>query len=251
MFYDSSKYLTEKYFDIVWGCHPPRRPPKKPNFWTAQLRVPVCFDISWYLTNKYFDIVWGCHPPGTPPNGSPKKSNFWMAQLRVPVFYDISRYLTDKYFGVVWGCHSPGTPPTGPQKSISWMAQARVQVFYDIRRYLTDKYRRWSPWGRPWPRGHILKSLSFASKPQVLGLGLNALGPRKLPCPWLEDSTIFWTDETLLKNARNLAENLQIHFFFLQLEHRLSQAGLPPNWNFTNDKNVTKKPIVSSVSVSF
>ena len=26
---------------------------------------------------------------------------------------------------------------------------------------------------------------------------------------------------------------------------------LPRNWNFTNDKNVTKKPIVSSVSVSF
>ena len=47
----------------------------------------------------------------------------------------------------------------------------------------------WSPRGRPWPRGHILKSL--ASKPQVLGLGLEALGPRKLPCPRLEDSTIF------------------------------------------------------------
>ena len=43
------------------------------------------------------------------------------------------------------------------------------------------------------PRGHILKSLALASKPQVLGigLGLEALGPRKLPCPWLEDRTIF------------------------------------------------------------
>ena len=58
---------------------------------------------------------------------------------------------------------------------------------------------RWSPRGRPWPRGrlrgHILKSLALAlaSKPQVLGLrlGLEALGPRKLPCPRLEDSTIF------------------------------------------------------------
>ena len=30
--------------------------------------------------------------------------------------------------------------------------------------------QRWSPRGRPWPRGHILKSLSLAlaSKPQVL-----------------------------------------------------------------------------------
>ena len=32
--------------------------------------------------------------------------------------------------------------------------------------------QRWSPRGRPWPRGHILKSLALASKPQVLGLGL-------------------------------------------------------------------------------
>ena len=36
-------------------------------------------------------------------------------------------------------------------------------------------YQRWSPRGRPWPRGHILKSLALASKvkslasrPQVL-----------------------------------------------------------------------------------
>ena len=66
--------------------------------------------------------------------------------------------------------------------------------FYNLS---TDQ--RWSPRGRPWPRGrprgHILKSLALAlaSKPQVLGLGLGleALGPRKLPCPRLEDSTIF------------------------------------------------------------
>ena len=56
-------------------------------------------------------------------------------------------------------------------------------------------WQRWSPGGRPWPRGrprgHILKSLALASKPQVLGLGLEALGPRKLACFRLEDSTIF------------------------------------------------------------
>ena len=28
--------------------------------------------------------------------------------------------------------------------------------------------QRWSPRGRPWPRGHIFKSLALASKPQVL-----------------------------------------------------------------------------------
>ena len=84
----------------------------------AQLRVPVFYDISTYLTDKYFDIVWGCHPPpppppppGTPPNGPPQKSIFGMAQLRVPVFYDNSTYFTDKYFDIVWGCHPPADPP--------------------------------------------------------------------------------------------------------------------------------------------
>ena len=85
--------------------------PPKSIFWMAQLRVPVCFDISRYLTNKYFDIVWGCHPPGTSPNGPPKNIIFWTAQLRIPVFYDIIRYLTDKYFNrqIFW--HSLGGHP--------------------------------------------------------------------------------------------------------------------------------------------
>ena len=57
--------------------------------------------------------------------------------------------------------------------------------------------QRWSPRGRPWPQGrpqgHIFNFLALvlASKPQVLGLGLEALGPRNQPCPRLEDSTIF------------------------------------------------------------
>ena len=67
----------------------------------AQDRVLVVFDISRYLTDKYLDIVGGCHPPGNPPNGPPKTSISLMAQHRVPRFYDISRDLTDKYFGVV------------------------------------------------------------------------------------------------------------------------------------------------------
>ena len=50
-------------------------------------------------------------------------------------------------------------------------------------------------------------------------LGLEASSPRKLPCPRLEDSTIFCPDEILLENARNLAENLRRPFFvFPQLE---------------------------------
>ena len=52
--------------------------------------------------------------------------------------------------------------------------------------------QRWSPRGRPWPRGrprgHILKSLALASKVKSLAL---ASSPRKLACPRLEDSTIF------------------------------------------------------------
>ena len=31
-----------------------------------------------------------------------------------------------------------------------------------------DNHQRWSPRGRPWPRRHIIKSLTLASKPQVL-----------------------------------------------------------------------------------
>ena len=53
-------------------------------------------------------------------------------------------------------------------------------------------------------------------------LGLEALGPRKLPCPRLEDSTVFSTVEILLENARNLAENLQIPFL-----QRWSPRGRP------------------------
>ena len=80
--------------------------------------------------------------------------------------------------------------------------------------------QRWSP------RGHILKSLAL--KLQVFGLGLEALGPRKLPCPRLENSTIFeplkfcWkTPETSLKICKYL-------LCFPQLEHRLSQTCPPP-----------------------
>ena len=50
--------------------------PQKSIFWTAQARVPVFYDISRCLTDKYFDVVWECHPPGDPPNGPPKNQFF-------------------------------------------------------------------------------------------------------------------------------------------------------------------------------
>ena len=46
--------------------------------------------------------------------------------------------------------------------------------------YERIKNQRWSSRGRSWPRGHSLRSLALASKPQVLGLGLEASSP----WPW-------------------------------------------------------------------
>ena len=70
MFYDISRYLTDKYFDIVWGCHllgdPPIDPPNI-NFFNGSAIVPVFYDISGYLTDKYFGVVWGVPPLQGPP----------------------------------------------------------------------------------------------------------------------------------------------------------------------------------------
>ena len=50
------------------------------SFQTAQARVPVFYDISKYLTAKYFDIVWGYLSKNSPlPNGPPKIQFFeWL-----------------------------------------------------------------------------------------------------------------------------------------------------------------------------
>ena len=55
-----------------------------------------------------------------------------------------------------------------------------------LKQMIGDDEQRWSPRGRPWPRGHILKSLVLASKVKSL-----ASSPRKLACSLLENSTIF------------------------------------------------------------
>ena len=69
--------------------------------------------------------------------------------------------------------------------------------------------------------------LGLGLEGQVLGLGLETLSPQKLPCPRLEDSTIFeqlkpcWkTPET----SRKIYEHL---FCFPQLKHRRSPEGEP------------------------
>ena len=45
MFYDISRYLTDKYFDIVWGATPPNGPPKNEFFERLNLECQ-CFMIS-------------------------------------------------------------------------------------------------------------------------------------------------------------------------------------------------------------
>ena len=69
------------------------------------------------------------------------------------------------------------------------------------------KSQRWSPRGRFWPRGrpwrHILMSLALASKVKSL-----ASCPRKLACPRLEDSTIFWIVEILQIAGKKILEGV-------------------------------------------
>ena len=131
-FFDISRYLTDKYFDIGWGCHPPRDHPKI-NFLNSSTWVPVCFDISRYLTDKYFDVVWGCHPPRDHPNGPPK-SIFWMAQARVPVFYHIYQEIFN--WQIFWLHFSGGTitryfwiiPDFTVDKKYFWVSQHKLRV---------------------------------------------------------------------------------------------------------------------------
>ena len=57
LFYDISRDLTDKYFGVVWECHPPGNP-QKSIFLMAQAKVPVFYDIRRYLTDKYFDSTF-------------------------------------------------------------------------------------------------------------------------------------------------------------------------------------------------
>ena len=54
----------------------PQITPPKLIFSMAQARVPVFYDIRRYLTDKYFDIVWGCHAPEDSQNGPLKNEFF-------------------------------------------------------------------------------------------------------------------------------------------------------------------------------
>ena len=65
-------FFLPKFLGQLHREPPQKWGPKKSIFLTAQATVLLFFAISRYLTEKYFDIVWGCHPPGIPPNGPPK-----------------------------------------------------------------------------------------------------------------------------------------------------------------------------------
>ena len=99
------------------------------------------------------------------------------------------------------------------------LSELSCAVFYQDLDILLCMWQRWSPWGRPWPRGrprgHIFKSLALASKPQVLE-NCPVLGSRT--ALFFEQLKFRWkTPETL----RKICEHL---FCFPQLEHRRRQG---------------------------
>ena len=74
MFFDISRYLGNKYFDIVWGATSMGHP-KKLYFERLNLGCH-CFLITvGYLIHNYFDVVWGTTPPEKPLM-DPRKINF-------------------------------------------------------------------------------------------------------------------------------------------------------------------------------
>ena len=76
--------------------------------------------------------------------------------------------------------------------------------------------------------------LGLGLEGQVLGLGLEASSPRKLACPRLEDSTIFWKVKILWSGwkifwkacfrgdrLKNFCEDLFFFFFFLEIAWKI------------------------------
>ena len=95
-----------------------------------------------------------------------------------------------------------------------------------ILKKMNNKYQRWSPRGRPWPRGHILKSLALASKVKSLALAL-ASKPQVLEnWPVLGSRTALFFEQLKFRwktpeTSQKICEHL---FCFLHLEHRRSQG---------------------------
>ena len=74
-------------------------------------------------------------------------------------------------------------------------------------------YQRWSPRGRPWPRGHILKSLALASKVKSLAL---ALKPQVLEnCPVLSLRIALFFEQFVGKRQKLCRKFANSFFVFL------------------------------------
>ena len=98
---------------------------------------------------------------------------------------------------------------------LSWRATRRLyKTNESVDRIGTHRLQRWRSRGRLWPRGHVLKSLALASKPQVLENCL-VLGSRT--------ALFFWIVKILLESARNLPKNLRRPFLFFSFGDRLKK----------------------------
>ena len=80
--------------------------------------------------------------------------------------------------------------------------------------------QRWSPLGRPWPRGrprkHFFRSLALASKLKSFGLGLVPYNSSKMSCLRLENSIIFdWLKRKKPKQKSIPTSSLSIRFLSL------------------------------------
>ena len=117
-------------------------------------------------------------------------------------------------------------------------SRSYLKTFYGLHLYLAERCceklqsarQRWSPRGRPWPRGrprgHILKSLALASKVKSLALAL-ASKPQVLEnCPVLGSRTALFFEQLKFRwktpeTSQKICEHL---FCFPHLEHRRSQG---------------------------
>ena len=112
LFFDISRYLTDKYFDIVW-IHSPKDRPKKSIFWTAKASAIVFFFFFYirrYLREKYFDIVWGPTPEAL--KWTPKYPFFY--RLKLERFFFISADVLETNILIQLGVPSLREPPYGP-----------------------------------------------------------------------------------------------------------------------------------------
>ena len=71
-----SNFFSQKFWGQLHLGTPQNGAPKNQFFERLKLECYFVFGISRYLINKYFDIVWGCHSPGDPLKWTPKNQFF-------------------------------------------------------------------------------------------------------------------------------------------------------------------------------